>query len=50
MHTEHTSKNTMIAAVKTNKIIYRKSILNNIEAIKNDFGINNHYLEYLLLK
>jgi len=48
--TEHTSKNIMIAGVKTNRKIDRKSILKNIESIKNDFGIKNHYLEDLLLK
>ncbi|MEE9437694.1 MAG: SAM-dependent methyltransferase [Saprospiraceae bacterium] len=43
---EHTGKNVMITAVKTNNInIEAKS---QIEALKSEFGIDTHYLEGLI--
>ncbi|MCF6269317.1 MAG: SAM-dependent methyltransferase [Melioribacteraceae bacterium] len=46
--TEHTPKNIMIVGRKVEKgISNKKIILNNIEAIKNFYGIKKHYLERL---
>ena len=42
----HTGKNVMISAVKTGK--KNKNIIREIDALKNEFGIENHYLEGLI--
>lgn len=42
---EHTSKNLMIAAIKSNK---NSSALQEVEKIKAEYGIQKHYLETLL--
>jgi hypothetical protein len=47
--TEHTSKNIMIAAVKTSKIRDQKTIRERIDALKRTFGIKRQYLEALLM-
>ena len=47
--TEHTPKNLMIVGRKVeNAAANKKSILDNIAAIKNFYGIKKHYLEALL--
>ncbi|MFC2132214.1 SAM-dependent methyltransferase [Bacteroidota bacterium] len=47
--TEHTAKNIMIVGQKAEKpVIDKELILNNINAIKEIFGISKHYLETLL--
>ncbi|MCD6557141.1 MAG: SAM-dependent methyltransferase [Bacteroidales bacterium] len=46
--TEHTPKNIMIVAEKTNKKFNKDEINKNINEIKQMFGIENHYLEKLL--
>jgi SAM-dependent methyltransferase len=48
--TEHTSKNVMIAAVKTKRIPDRDSALRQVDALKQAFGIEHQYLETLLSK
>ncbi len=46
--TEHTPKNIMIVGRKVEKgIADKKTILNNIKAIKNIYGIKKHFLEKL---
>ena len=47
--TEHTPKNLMIVGRKFVEVNPEKQrIIQNIDAIKNIFGIKNHYLEILL--
>lgn len=47
--TEHTPKNLMIVGVKNaDNSIGNEQILNNIQEIKNRFGIKKHHLELLL--
>ncbi len=46
--TEHTPKNIMIVAEKTNKKFNKDEINKNINEIKQMFGIESHYLEKLL--
>ncbi len=46
--TEHTPKNVMIVAEKSDKNSNKAEILSKIKAIKNFFGIEYHYLENLL--
>jgi SAM-dependent methyltransferase len=48
--TEHTSKNVMIAAVKTKQMPNREKALRQIDALKQAFGIEHQYLETLLSK
>jgi SAM-dependent methyltransferase len=43
---EHTGKNVMISAVKTGN--RSKNALQQIEALKSEFGISEHYLESLI--
>lgn len=43
---EHTGKNVMITALKTNKV--NKEALQQIEKLKQIFGLKEHYLEVLL--
>jgi hypothetical protein len=45
---EHTSKNVMIAAVKHDRPVDRDRILNQINGLKQLYGIKLHYLEALL--
>ena len=45
---EHTAKNIMIVGKKTDGIINRDEILEKIKAIKDFYGIKEHYLEKLL--
>jgi hypothetical protein len=45
---EHTPKNIMIACIKHNSIVHKEKILKSIKAIKEQFGIEKHYLEKLL--
>jgi hypothetical protein len=45
---EHTGKNLMITGVLTNKKRNESEILEQIQEIKNLFGIQEHYLEKLL--
>jgi hypothetical protein len=47
--TEHTSKNIMIAGVKTAKTPDRKTLLGQIDALKQAFGIKMQSLEALLM-
>jgi SAM-dependent methyltransferase len=46
--TEHTSKNVMIAGIKTSESPDRKRILEQVEGLKTAFGIKTQYLEALL--
>jgi len=46
--TEHTPKNLMITGVKTEKSVDTKNIFNEIDVLKKQYGIRNHYLENLL--
>jgi hypothetical protein len=46
--TEHTPKNVMIIGEKTKENSNKQRILNDISAIKEIYGIKNHYLEILL--
>jgi hypothetical protein len=46
--TEHTPKNVMIVAEKTEKNSNKDEILSKIKSIKNFFGIGYHYLEKIL--
>jgi hypothetical protein len=47
--TEHTPKNVMIVGRKTQQVNPEKEkIFRDIAAIKEVFGINQHYLEFLL--
>ncbi|MEI6410578.1 MAG: SAM-dependent methyltransferase [Bacteroidota bacterium] len=47
--TEHTAKNVMITAIQDSRAQGReKGALAKVEAIKAGFGIQQHYLEYLL--
>ena len=43
--TEHTPKNLLITAVKTDKPKEKQQILTKIAALKKEFGIEYHYLE-----
>ncbi len=45
---EHTRKNVMLTATKSNKHIDAAKIENKINALKNAYGIDSHYLETLL--
>ena len=45
---EHTRKNVMLVATKSNKIPDNRSIAEKIEAIKKDYNIEYHYLEKIL--
>ena len=45
---EHTPKNVMIVGKKVTKNLDNKKIMDNIAAIKKQFGIEKHYLEILL--
>ncbi|NOR46301.1 MAG: methyltransferase [Candidatus Delongbacteria bacterium] len=45
---EHTHKNLMISAVKTDQKTNKDEILNRLTALKKTFGIKNFYLENLL--
>lgn len=47
---EHTSKNKMILAVKSQKPKSREQILAQVQQIKNFYGIQQHCLEELLLQ
>ena len=47
---EHTSKNKMILAVKSQKPKNREQILAQVQQIKSFYGIQQHCLEELLLK
>ncbi len=47
---EHTSKNKMILAVKSQKPKSREQILAQVQQIKNFYGIQQHCLEELLFK
>jgi len=47
---EHTSKNTIITAVKNDNKIDQKNNLNRIKLLKEKFGIEKHYLEELIKK
>lgn len=46
---EHTHKNLMISAVKTSKNISKDKIMNRLTALKKTFGIENFYLEELMI-
>lgn len=46
--TEHTGKNVMIVGQKTTKKNHSKTPLKQIEDLKKEFGIKEHYLESLL--
>lgn len=46
--TEHTGKNLMIVGQKHERPVDREALLEQINAIKNRFGIDAHYLESLL--
>jgi hypothetical protein len=48
--TEHTSKNVMIAGIKTSKAPDGKRIREQIEGLKTAFGIKTQYLEALLAR
>lgn len=43
--TEHTGKNVMIVGQKHNRIVDSSFYLQKIELLKNEFGIQEHYLE-----
>ncbi|MEH8020718.1 SAM-dependent methyltransferase [Rheinheimera metallidurans] len=45
---EHTSKNKMILAIKNKQKYSKTAILKQVNAIKNFYGIKQHYLEKLL--
>jgi len=45
---EHTGKNLMIAAVKSNKEIDKEKIQAKIDGLKKQYGIGFHYLETLI--
>lgn len=46
--TEHTPKNVMITAVRQEGKTDREAALHQVDALKNSFGIREHYLEKLL--
>ncbi|MCC7246459.1 MAG: SAM-dependent methyltransferase [Saprospiraceae bacterium] len=48
--TEHTPKNVMITAVRQEGKPEREAALHQVDALKNSFGISEHYLEKLLRK
>ena len=45
---EHTPKNVLLVGRKTEKPVDKQAILEEINALKNRFGIKKHYLETLL--
>ena len=45
---EHTGKNVMIAATKSNKKIEKEVIQSSIDELKKQYGIEFHYLEKLI--
>lgn len=47
--TEHTPKNLMIFGVKSDKIVDKNRISSQIHEIKSFYGVENHYLEDLLM-
>ena len=45
---EHTPKNVLLVGRKTKARVDRKAILNQIETLKQQYGIKQHYLESIL--
>ncbi|OFY92040.1 MAG: hypothetical protein A3K10_07585 [Bacteroidetes bacterium RIFCSPLOWO2_12_FULL_31_6] len=45
---EHTRKNILLVGTKTNKPINETEIAEKIEAVKQTYGIDFHYLEKLV--
>lgn len=47
---EHTPKNVLLVGQKVQKPVPKEDILNKIDSLKRQYGIQNHYLETLLKK
>lgn len=45
---EHTPKNVLLVGKKTDKTVDRQAILEEIASLKKQYGINKHYLEFVL--
>lgn len=48
INSEHTGKNLMITAIKTNRMVDSDKLISQIESLKDQYGIKEHYLETLI--